>query len=212
MNDDNFSRSADAGPSLFSIAYLPPVSYVKALLHAEEIIIESKEHFVKQTYRNRCHIFGANGRLPLIIPLSHSGLFSKAIEDIEMITEERWKIIHWRSIISSYRRSPFFEYYEDELKELFYSNESNLFKFNINCLELIFRILKRPLRYKLTDQYKKDISFTDLRDSFNPKKKAPSSLSKYHQVFENEHGFIEDLSILDVICNLGPDSISYLYQ
>jgi len=198
------------GPSLFSISYLPPVSYIRALLHTDEIIIDSKEHFIKQSYRNRCHIFSANGKLDLIIPLSHSDLFNKAISEVDTISEERWKIIHWRSITSSYRRSPFFEYYEDDLKKLFESIETNLFKFNLECLELIFRMLKKPLQYKLTDQYEKKTAYTDLREAFHPKKKSTGPLSRYHQVFELEHGFISDLSILDLICNLGPESISYL--
>lgn len=186
---------------------------MKRLLRAKEIMIEAKEHFVKQSYRNRCQIYGANGRLTLVIPLSHTELFRTPISELNSISYEPWKKIHWRSIISSYKKSPYFEYYEDELKNIYSDTETNLFNINMACLRTIFSILKIPLNYKLTDTYiKSSNDFIDLRNSFHPKIRSTENHKRYFQVFEDQHGFISDLSILDLICNLGPDTLNYLLE
>ncbi len=203
-------QSSDS--SLFSVAYLPPVSYIKACLRSKEIILESREHFIKQTYRNRCHIYGANGLLSLVIPVSHSELFTKPISLIDTISEEPWKRIHWRSITSAYRNSPFFEYYEEDLKVLFHSPEINLFKFNLECLSSIFKLLNIRLHFKLTENFEKIPSIQDLRYAFHPKLISLESFPRYHQVFEERFAFLPDLSILDLLCNLGPDSADYLMK
>jgi hypothetical protein len=184
---------------------------MKALIKAKEIKIDAKEHFVKQSFRNRCIIYGANGRLPLIIPLKHEALFRTPMSEIQISEDEPWKKIHWRSITSAYRKSPFFEYYEDDLEKLFLNSETKLFNFNLECLQTIFKILKAPFQYELTDTYvKAPVDTLDLRDTFHTKKTSPLTLPRYFQVFEDQHGFLSDLSVLDLICNLGPESLEYL--
>lgn len=199
-----------ADPILISTAYFPPASYIRACLLAPEIIIESKEYFVKQSFRNRCHIYGANGLLALIIPVSHQDLKTKPISEVNTLSEEPWKKIHWRSITSAYRRSPFFEYYEDDFKAIYTSPELNLFNSNLACLELTFRLLKRPMNIKITDQYEKNTDRKDYRTFFHPKNNSSEVLPRYYQAFEQKHGFIPDLSVIDLLCNLGPQSAEYL--
>jgi hypothetical protein len=103
----------------FSTAYFPPVSYIKKCLDAGEITIEQHEHFVKQTYRNRCHIYNSNGLLPLIIPVEHDHLGDKPIRDVKISFGAEWKKNHWRSICSAYKNAPFFEFIEDDLSKTF---------------------------------------------------------------------------------------------
>src|SRR2546423_10173185 len=112
---------------LFSTAYLPPVSYFISLLQSTKIIFEKHEHYVKQTYRNRALICTANGIHPLIIPVVHDGLYSQPIHKVKISYETDWQKIHWRTITSSYRRSPYFEFFEDELKPLYEKNVELLF-------------------------------------------------------------------------------------
>ena len=182
-----------------------------ACLRAEEMVMEVNEHFVKQSFRNRCHLYGANGLLPLIIPVRHEALFTKPITEVETISDEPWKKIHWRSITSAYRNSPFFEYYEDDFKKLFHTDEIFLFNFNMNCMELIFKILQHSPKIYFAEHYEKSpLTRNDLRHVYHPKNISTEKLPRYHQVFEERHGFLPDLSILDLLCNLGPAGIGYL--
>ncbi len=197
--------------SLFSTSYLPPITYIRACLKASEIILDSHEHFVKQSYRNRCRIYGANGMLQLIIPVSHDQLFQKPISEVTCIIEEPWQTIHWRSISAAYRNSPYFEYYEEEFKVLFKETGLTLFEFNLKLLRLVFKILKQEIHIGFTESFEKTPqTILDLRHTFHPKKLSTEKLPRYHQVFEDRHGFIPDLSILDLLCNMGPNSSAYL--
>src|SRR5256885_1476473 len=102
--------------ALFSIAYLPPISYVAEILKSKKITLEKHEHYIKQTYRNRALIYGPNGMLPLIIPVAHEDLYTKPIHEVKISYANNWQLIHWRTITSCYRNSPYFEFFEDELK------------------------------------------------------------------------------------------------
>ncbi len=195
---------------LISTAYLPPVSYMKACLGAGEIILESREHFIKQSYRNRCKIYSANGPLSLVIPVQHKNLYSDPISNVSMSDDVAWKNIHWRSITSAYRKSPFFEFYEEDIKSLYETDEINLFNFNLNCLNLLFKLLKLQASIKHTEIYEVEANAKDLRTSIHPKCPPNESAVRYHQVFEDRNGFIPDLSVLDLLCNLGPESKRYL--
>lgn len=198
------------GKILLSTAYLPPISYLKSCISAGNVIIESKEHFIKQTYRNRCNIYGANGLLSLVIPIHHHNLKECPIDEVTMANEEGWKKNHWRSITSAYGQSPFFEFYEEDLVKLFNTGETNLLNFNTECLRLIFKLLKLPLSLDMTDEYAEMAGVQDFRNRFHPKITSTEVFPRYYQVFENRHGFKANLSIIDLICNLGPESRNYL--
>lgn len=196
---------------LLPIFYLPPVSWFSVFNNEEnEVIFEQFENFPKQTYRNRTCIFGANGKLPLIIPIHHNG--KRALKDIEISYSERWQELHWKSIKTAYQSSPYFEYYENQLKKIYEEQPKSLLEFNLRTLEIIQNILKTNKDFTLTKEYIKSPESQDFRDSFSTKKEPEFVQEEYYQTFFDKLGFIKDLSILDLICNLGPEANSYLKQ
>lgn len=193
---------------LLPIFYLPPISWCAKFFSDEEIQLEQWENFPKQTYRNRANIYGANGKLSLIIPIKHTG--KRAMKDIEISYAEDWKKLHWKSIKTAYQSSPYFEFYEDKLKKIFDTEETSLMEFNLNVLEIIKEILKSDKEYTLTQEYSKNPETTDLRNDFDAKNPPHRGFEEYYQTFSDKMGFIEDLSILDLLCNKGPETMAYL--
>lgn len=193
---------------LLPIFYLPPISWFASFLSNENIQLEQWENFPKQTYRNRANIYGANGKLSLIIPIKHTG--KRVFNEIQISYTEDWQKLHWKSIKTAYQSSPYFEYYEEKLKEIFTSQETSLMKFNLKALEIIKTLIKSDKGYTLTEDYIKNPDSIDLRDSFSAKKIQHKEYSEYYQVFSDKMGFIEDLSILDLLCNKGPEAYSYI--
>lgn len=190
-------------PLLFSISYLPPLSYLQACLTDDEIIIDQHEHFVKQTYRNRCNIYGPNGKQVLIIPVVHEDLYRIPIKEVNISFDSNWNKIHWRSITSAYRNSPFFEFYEDKFQKIFENPPEKLFEFNFTLINLIFECFKIKKKISLTADYKKNPEgLIDMRNAFHPKKENVS-FDSYHQVFSDRHGFLNDLSCIDYLFNKG---------
>ena len=197
--------------SLLSTSYLPPISYIAACIQSKKIIIEKHEHYVKQTHRNRTLIYGANGILPLIIPVQHENLFSIPIHEVKIAHDTKWQKIHWRSVVSSYRNSAFFEYFEDDFAGLYQQKAETLFEFNLRLLELIFRFLKAEVEISFTSSYQKEVlDMPDLRNTFDTTNPPIPSKNRYRQVFSAKHGFISNLSVIDLLFNEGPESIFFL--
>ena len=195
--------------AILPIFYLPPISWFAEFLDAQnEIILEQYEHFPKQTYRSRCTIYGANGKLVLILPIHHNG--KRAMKDIEISYAEDWQKLHWKSIKIAYQSSPYFEYYEDQLKQIYSSQPKSLIDFNLNALNIILKILKEEKEFSLTEEYQKTPEATDLRVQFSAKKESNYLFSEYYQTFSDKLGFIADLSVLDLLCNMGPESATYI--
>ena len=191
--------------SLFSISYLPPVSWLKKFISSDEIIIDQYEHFIKQSFRNRCHIYGANGLQRLIIPVDHKDIYIMPICDVKTSTETSWHKIHWKAICSAYRNSPYFEFYEEDFLKLFEKQPVFLFDFNLNLIQLILKFFKIKKTIMLTSSYDKyHDSVNDLRNTFHPKK-IQETTKPYHQVFSDKHGFINDISCIDLLFNTGND-------
>jgi hypothetical protein len=193
---------------LLSSAYLPPISYVKHILGQREIYIEKHEHFVKQTYRNRCRILGANGVLPLVIPLVNTHE-KTPISEMRIAYKQNWQQQHWRSIESAYRNSPYFIYYADQLEEFYAGTPAYLFEYNIALLKVLLRLLKIETEILFTEKYLKETT-EDHRYDISPKHLRAGSFPAYTQVFGEKLGFQSDLSIIDLLFNLGPESKSYL--
>lgn len=198
---------------LLSTAYLPPISYFSCLLHAERIIWEKHEHYVKQSYRNRALIYGANGLHPLIIPVRHDGGERKPICEKEISYDDDWQKIHWRTITSSYRNSPYFEYFEDEFKSFYETKTETLFEFNFQLLKKILELLQIPFVLEFTSSYEATYpaEVKDLRNSFTPSERNVG-FPKYNQVFCDRYGFIHDLSIVDLLFNKGMEAKKYLSE
>ena len=199
---------------LLPLAYFPPVSYLKFCAAAKSILLEGQEHFIKQTIRNRCTIYGANGKLNLVIPVRHEGLHERPICEVQIANDSNWKTIHWRSLESAYRRSAFFEYYEGEFRDLLLNPGENLFEFNLRLLRKIFLLFEIDVELNITSSWEKTTSSSilDLREHFNREKNLAADSTEYYQVFDSKFGFIPGLSILDLLFNEGPLARNYLTQ
>ena len=191
---------------LLPISYLGPASYYSTLLKSEEIFIEAKEHFIKQSVRNRCVILSANGVQKLSIPKERKSSDKTLITNIKISKTQNWQKLHWQALISSYNSSPFFEYYKDQLEEFYHTNPSNLFNFNLRLTELILSFLQPQKKIHLTSEYHRKFDGKDFRNH----KFKNLEMDTYEQVFSEKIEFQSDLSVVDVLFNLGPETTSYL--
>lgn len=200
--------------SLFSTAYFPPVSYVAALLQSNSIVVEQYETFPKQTYRNRTVIATANGLLALTVPVVRTNGNHTYTKDMAICYNENWALKHWRAIESAYNSSPYFLYYKDEVEVILNKQHATLIDLNMDILAFVVKKLKVKKEVILSDDYISQIGegTIDYRNHFSPKNKELLSLPEYDQVFEDRYGFQSDISILDLIFNLGPDSLGYLKE
>ena len=191
---------------LLPISYLGPVAYYSAILQSEEIFIETKEHFIKQSFRNRCTIMGANGSQTLTIPKERKSSDKTLISDISISNQDNWQKSHWQSIVSAYNSSPFFEYYKDELFPFYNTKHSTLFDFNLKLSKTILELMQVEKKLNFTSKFQKECNGLDFRSS----KFILKNQEEYQQVFCEKYSFIPNLSILDVLFNLGPETTSYL--
>ena len=193
---------------LLPTSYFAPIGYYAILLQNENCAIEQYEHFVKQSIRNRCEIYGANGRLILSVPKQRKASSKTPIKDIRIAYHHPWQKQHWKSICSAYRSSAYFEFFEDLFAPLFEEKQEFLLDFNLKLQEVVFKCLQEKNNSILTKSYQKQGELNDFRNaSFQIKNQE-----KYHQVFESKCGFIPNLSILDLLFNLGPESSDYLHN
>jgi hypothetical protein len=193
---------------LLPTAYFGPISYYAILLQHSNCSIELHEHFVKQSIRNRCDIYGANGKLQLTIPKQRKGSDKTIIKEIQISYKQDWQKQHWTAIQSAYNSSPFFEYYQDELQPFFKKEEILLVNFNQKLQKVILRLLQEEDNTNFTKEFQHEGSFSDFRNH-KFKSKNPTA---YNQVFMEKHGFIPNLSIIDLLFNLGPESADYLHK
>lgn len=202
--------SATAFPSsiLLTTAYLPPVSYFALLYAANDVLIEQHEHYVKQTYRNRCLIAGPDGPLPLTVPVER-GEGKTATCNIRISEHGNWRHLHWNALVSAYENSPYFEYYADDF-EKFYQGRTfdRLIDFNQALLQLVCDELSLSPRIALTQSYVTETDRLDFRETLRPKSPSPAcfKVQPYWQVFQERTGFQPDLSVVDLLFNLGPES------
>lgn len=199
---------------LFPTSYLPPIHWFADAFYEESILLEVQETFPKQTIRNRCVIASASGALNLIIPVSKPNGSHTITSDILVDYSKSWQKNHWRSIVAAYNKSPFFLYYRDEFERLFNLKHQSLVNLNHDFISLVFKLLKLNKELNYTTEYPKD-EFLAGRLKLFSDKKADSSWQNYNQpryiqVFEPKNGFLPGLSILDLLFNLGPDSLAYL--
>ncbi|MFV0566161.1 MAG: WbqC family protein [Flavobacteriaceae bacterium] len=191
--------------------YFPNIAHFTAMVNTNTVVFEVCDNFLKQTYRNRTYIYGANGKLALNIPVIHSQKNRQLYKDVKIFNEEKWQALHWKSLLSAYRTSPFFEYYEDELQPLFEKKADFLLDFNLACIEAVCDCLQIELPVVKTENYQKHIEIgKDYRFLVQAKKETQFNFKPYTQVFSNKHGFISNLSILDVLFNEGPNALTYL--
>lgn len=197
-----------------SSAYLAPIQYYAKFLVADSINIEQHDNYIKQTYRSRCSIVSANGPIALSIPVEHSSKEKVQVKDIRIAEHGNWQHMHWNAIVSAYNSTPFFEYYQDDFYPFYHKKFAFLFDFNEELRELILDLLriKRP-EIGYTEEYKTDFddNESDLRDLIHPKKDwrvlDPAFKSvPYYQVFDQKLGFVDNMSIVDLLFNMGNES------
>ena len=201
--------------ALFSTAYFPPISYVAAMLDKQVVVVEQYETFPKQTYRNRAVVATANGLLSLTVPVVRINGNHTYTKDMAICYNENWAVKHWRAIESAYNSSPYFLYYKDEAEAILNKQYIGLVDLNMDILSFVFKKLKVAKDIMLSTDFvlAEDVAtIEDYRNRFSPKNKEILQLPPYDQVFEDRYGFQSDISILDLLFNLGPDSLGYLKE
>jgi hypothetical protein len=191
--------------------YFPSIVQMAAMVQSKEVVFEMDDNYQKQSYRSRTYIAHSNGILLLNIPVKHRKDGKKNKTKGTIIENSfPWQLQHWKSLESAYRTSPYFEFYEDELKPIFFKTTHSLFHFNLEVLDLIFELLDLKIKYTFTTEYFKNPSQQDLRYLVNPKLKIDFKLDSYFQVLTKQYEFLPNLSILDLLFNEGPNTIIYL--
>ena len=201
--------------ALFSTAYFPPISYVAAMLDKPVVVVEQYETFPKQTYRNRAVMATANGLLPLSVPVIRTNGNHTYTKDMDICYNENWAAKHWRAIESAYNSSPYFLYYKDDVEAILNKKHRTLLELNMDILAFVFKKLKVAKDIILSTDFvvvDANADIEDYRNRFSPKNKEIIQLPPYDQVFEDRYGFQQDLSILDLLFNMGPDSLGYLKE
>lgn len=192
--------------------YLPPVEYFAQLnRYNPDFVIEKREHFPKQTYRNRANIYSPDGILTLVVPVVKGSKVHTPVKDVKISYDFRWQRLHWMSLQGCYRRSAYFEYYEDEFAPFYEKKETFLFDYNDQLLQLILKLLKIKTTINHTETYEAEYpELADFRHAISSKKESDFQQKPYFQVFEERHGFMKNLSIVDLLFNQGPQSLNYL--
>ena len=217
LEAEQLGSVSDGGPKglegSLPCCYLAPVSHYSAYYRADEVRLEVCDNFTKQTLRNRCYIDSPNGALALTIPVVKTE-GKTMMKDIRISDHGNWRHQHWVALESSYRQSPFFEYYEDDLRPFFTERRwERLTDFNADICRTMCRLLDIHPDIKPTTEYSKNGDFIDFREAIRPKHPLPDAdfqPRRYWQVFEQRHGFLPNLSILDLLFNMGPEAIFYL--
>ena len=191
--------------------YFPSIASFIVIAKADKVRFEVCDNYQKQTYRNRMFIYDGNGKLPLTIPVVYSQKNRQLYKDILIADDENWQELHWKSIQSAYSSSPFFEFYEHDFQPLFTTKYENLLEFNFKCLEVIYDCLEWPFDFETSETFEKQPkNLMDYRFLADNRKEKEHNFNPYVQVFDDKHGFIPNLSILDLICNEGPNAMLYL--
>lgn len=190
---------------IVSSAYLAPVSYYASMIASKKTLVECYDNYEKQSYRNRCSILTANGVRALTIPVEKTN--KTLMKDVRISTHDDWQIKHWRAIESAYNSSAFFEYYADDLKPFYEKKWDFLFDFNQEIQYTVLQLLDTELTIEHTINYQTHTeNSVDLRQQVHPKRVFDFNIKNYYQVFDLKFGFNPNLSIIDLLFNMGPES------
>lgn len=203
--------------ALLSTTYFGPVQWYQKLHRYDEVEIEQWESFQKQTYRNRCLIATTQGIQALTVPVERTkeGLTNK-IKDIRISDHGNWRHLHWNALVSAYMESPFFEYYQDDIRPFFEKRWTYLFDFNEAIREKMCELLDIHAKVSYSREYCKPSTVNkikDYREMIRPKHPLPDPdfvAKPYYQVYQQKHGFLANLSVLDLLFNMGPEGIFFL--
>ena len=214
---DNSEFPTNEKPILLSSLYLAPVEYYSKLFRASNVQIEIHDHYTKQSYRNRCIIAGANGPLPLSIPIEKPSDLACEMKDIRIADHGNWRHLHWNAIVSAYKSTPFFDYYADYFSPFYEKKIPFLLDFNEQLRNTICRLLELSTPISFTKSYVEpsDENKSDFRETIHPKRDWKAldrdfEAKPYYQVFEQKFGFLPNLSIIDLLFNMGNESRLFL--
>ncbi len=194
---------------IFPTAYLPSIEYVSLFLKTEDASIELFETYQKQSCRTRTNVMTANGVQTLTIPVIKTNGNHTLTKDIEISYKESWQQIHLRCLESAYRKSAYFDYYFPYFEKIYKQKFNTLVELNDFCLKTILKILKAKKDYSFTTDFERITDENDYRVSLS-KGTNKIEMKPYYQVFADRHGFIPNLSIVDLLFNEGPNSVSNL--
>jgi hypothetical protein len=187
---------------LLDCEYFPCIAWYQAFLNHEDPAIEQHEYFVRTSLRNRCYVANANGKLALTVPLKGGRNQKTLMKNIQVSFDTDWKTLHWKTIESAYRRSPFFEYYEAEIRTFYEQDFKYLLEWNVASLRLINALLKIKKEFTLTQKYlpQEELNCLDVRNNFMAHDNLnDADTPKYFQTFMERNGFLPNLSILDML-------------
>ena len=192
-----------------SSAYLAPVEYYTKLLAYDKMFVEQHDHYIKQTYRNRCTIAGPSGELALSIPTVKPDTLKCPMKDIRISDHGNWRHLHWNAIESAYNSTPFFEYYKDDFRPFYEKKYEFLLDFNEELRRLVCDLLDMQPAVVYTEHYEPEVA-NDFRETIRPKHEGEDPAFRpepYYQVFREKFGFLPNLSIADLLFNMGPEGL-----
>lgn len=192
--------------------YFPSISHFAAMVQSENITFEIEDNFQKQTNRNRTYIYSPNGIQLLNIPVKHSKESHQKTKDIKIETDFDWQKQHFKSLEAGYRSSPFFEFFEDDIRPIFEKKYTFLLDLNFEVFDILSKCFRMKMHYTTTTEYFHEVDttiITDFRALVNGKKDL-SVFESYTQVFDDKYGFINNLSVLDLLFNEGKYAMDYL--
>jgi len=200
---------------VYPALYNGPINYFARLVMEEKIVLEQHEHYTKQTFRNRCVIVGPNGPLALSIPVKRRRGAKTLMKDIRPDEDTPWRKIHWRSLVAAYAASPFFQYFRDELAAFYEKRHGFLIDLNRELIILCLSVLGREIPVQFSGSFSPMVGQKDPRWLIHPKRDPGIHdplfrAVPYHQVFSDRHGFIPNLSILDLLFNEGYNALPLL--
>ncbi|PKP14896.1 MAG: hypothetical protein CVU07_12535 [Bacteroidetes bacterium HGW-Bacteroidetes-23] len=190
--------------------YFPSISHYAAMVQAEQVVFEMEDNFQKQTNRNRMYIYSPNGIQMLNIPIKHSKIANQKYKDVKIEPDFNWQKQHFKSLEAAYRTSPFFEYFEDDIAPIFQKKHTFLMDLNLEVFELLNQCLGISISPEKSIEYFHEVNdVTDFRFLANGKKDQ-TQCEPYTQVFGEKHGFLNNLSVLDLLFNEGRYALDYL--
>jgi hypothetical protein len=199
---------------LIETQYLPPIATFSAIKSCTHICFEAQEHYQKRSFRNKCDIASANGLLSLTIPLLSGKNAQTPIQEVRISNAERWQAQHWQTLRSAYGRAPFFEYYADYFQAFYEKPYEQLWTFNQAQFLLLVKLLKLDVSVSFTEIYEKEVSTNEYLDFRNKLTNRATDFDvktkKYPQLFEDRFGFLPNLSIIDLLFCMGPQTKDYL--
>jgi len=195
---------------IFPTAYLPSIQYISLFLKTDDVSIELFETYCKQSCRTRCDVITANGIQTLTVPVVKVNGNHTLTKDVEISYKESWQQVHLRCMESAYRKSAYFDYYFPYFEKIYKQRFNTLVELNDFCLKTILKIIKVKKEYSYTEDFEKIIDNSDYRIFLSKNGTNKTEMKPYYQVFADRHGFISNLSVIDLLFNEGPASVNYL--